>query len=160
MPYRGYQPACAALCEGLSCYTCRADCAGGCVGGGGHESEAPCPELFREVQAFTNAALILFFAELGGLLPVLLHCGPLESPERGLPARYWHHGHQGGLFSAPPYNAFLISRAKMSKLVLPRPLVSPMTTLTLTWVPLPLPKSLAQQIFEPARVNHEAAIFI
>lgn len=63
-------------------------------------------------------------------------------------------------FQHPLNNAFLISRVKMSKLVLPRPLVSPMTTLTLTWVPLPLPKSLAQQIFEPARVNHEAAIFI
>lgn len=104
------------------------------------EREAPCPELFREVQAFTNAALILFFAELGGLFPVLLHCGPLEPPELGLPARSRHHGHQGGLFSAPPYNALLISRTKMSKLVLPPPLVSPMTTLTLTWVPLPPPK--------------------
>lgn len=35
-----------------------------------------------------------------------------------------------------------------------------MTTLTLTWAPLPHPKSLAQQIFEPAQVNHEAVIFI
>ncbi|XP_047585208.1 phosphatidylinositol 3-kinase regulatory subunit alpha isoform X2 [Lutra lutra] len=35
-----------------------------------------------------------------------------------------------------------------------------MTTLTLTRAPLPHPKSLAQQIFEPAQVNHEAVIFI
>lgn len=56
------------------------------MGGGGHESEAPGSGLFREVQAFTNAALILFFAELAGPFPVLLHCGPLEPPERGLPA--------------------------------------------------------------------------
>lgn len=35
-----------------------------------------------------------------------------------------------------------------------------MTTLTLTSAPLPHPKSLAQQIFEPAQVNHEAVIFI
>ncbi|XP_059031137.1 phosphatidylinositol 3-kinase regulatory subunit alpha isoform X2 [Mustela lutreola] len=35
-----------------------------------------------------------------------------------------------------------------------------MTTLTLPRAPLPHPKSLAQQIFEPAQVNHEAVIFI
>lgn len=72
------------------------------MGGGGHRSQAPWPELFREVQAFTNAALILFFAELGGLLPVLLHCGPLEPPELGLPARLqapWPPGRT--IFSTP-----------------------------------------------------------
>lgn len=58
------------------------------------------------------------------------------------------------------YNGLLIYLARMRKLALHWPLASWWQLLLWIWLPLPHLKSLAQQIFEPAQVNHETEIFI
>jgi hypothetical protein len=57
------------LLSRLSCYTCRVDRVSAWEKVD-TRSQARCSGLFREVQAFTSEALILFFAEPAQPLPV------------------------------------------------------------------------------------------